>query len=215
MHIRQTHETQSASASPLTVIVDDDEAVLESTSMLLEAAGYTVIRMQSGVELLAKGVPPGTSCLLLDVRLADEPDGVSVLEELRRRGNRTPVVMVTGYGDVPLAIRAMRSGAADMIEKPFSQSQMISAIESARATGAAEAQAAALVHGLTRRERQVLKLLAEGSPNKLVAYQLGLSPRTVEVYRAKIMDKLRVSSLAEAVQIALRAGLEQIDLNEA
>lgn len=190
---------------PLAVVVDDDAAARDSLAELLRAADCRVVTFASASELLA-GIPPDAACLLVDVRLGDGEDGISLLERLRRAGDRTPVVVVTGHGDVALAVRAMRAGAADFVEKPYEAERILNAVADARTKGAHQATAAGLVANLTPREREVLAGLVEGKPNKIVAHELGISVRTVEAYRATIMEKLDVRSLAEMVRIALAAG---------
>ena len=151
-------------------------------------------------------------CILLDVRMP-EMDGLEVQQQLSERGVSMPVVVLTGHGDVSIAVRAMKAGAVDFIEKPFEKAVLLTAIESAferladtegRASRAADA--AVLIAGLSAREQDVLKGLAQGLPNKTIAYDLGISPRTVEVHRANLMTKLGVRSLSEALRIAFSAG---------
>ncbi len=189
------------------LVVDDDAGARKSLVMLLEAAGHTTLAYASAAALAEQGIPANAACLLLDVRLGEGEDGVSLLERLRGQGDRTPVVMVTGHGDVPLAVRAMRAGAVDFVEKPYTTDRLLAALDAARAVGASRARAQALVAGLTGRERDVLDRLIEGKSNKGVAAELGISARTVEAYRAAIMAKLGVRSLAETVRVALAAGL--------
>jgi two-component system response regulator FixJ len=192
----------------LVVLVEDDPAARDSLAMLLEAAGHRPVAFGSAAALLAAGVPAGAACLVVDVHLGEEPDGILLVEALRRRGDRTPVVVVTGHGDIPLAVRAMRAGAADFVEKPYSRDRLLAAIDEARQAGAGPARAAALLARLTPREREVLAGLVRGQANKLVAADLGISIRTVEGYRAVIMEKLEARSLSDAVRLALLAGLE-------
>ncbi|CAN5350187.1 response regulator FixJ [soil metagenome] len=198
-------------------IVDDDEAIRRSASFMLKTSGYAVTTFASGVAFLrdAKAVEPG--CVLLDVRMPDM-DGLEVQRQLAERGVSMPIVVLTGHGDVSIAVRAIKAGAVDFIEKPFEKSVLLSAIvaaferlddvsgRTARATDAAVAIAA-----LTGREQDVLKGLARGLPNKTIAFDLGISPRTVEVHRANLMAKLQVNSLSEALRIAFAAGLHGAD----
>jgi len=182
-------------------IVDDDPEVLQSLSVLLDVAGYQPLAFASGRELLAGAALPSLDCLLIDVRLADGEDGIRLLAALRSKG-----VIVTAHGDVPMAVRAMRAGATDFIEKPYTSDRLLKSIAVAREAGAFAAEAAAVLARLTPRERQVLIGLTEGKANKVVAAELGISPRTVETYRADIMEKLGTHSLAETVRIALAGG---------
>ncbi|MFT4026204.1 MAG: response regulator transcription factor [Novosphingobium sp.] len=194
-------------------LVDDDEAIRRSASFMLRTAGLVVKTYASGLELLAagKGLEPG--CVLLDVRMPGM-DGLEVQMALRERDIRLPVVVMTGHGDVSVAVQAMKAGAVDFIEKPFEKATLMDALEQgfaqlaqagalARRAEAAGAQLGAL----TPREREVLEGLARGHPNKTIAYDLGISPRTVEIHRANVMSKLGVASLSEALRIAFAAGL--------
>ncbi|MDO9711793.1 response regulator transcription factor [Paracraurococcus lichenis] len=195
----------------LVVVVDDDAELRASIEFLLSTAGRRCLGHASAEALLAAGLPPGTACVVADVRLGEGIDGVALVEALHRRGEPVPVVVITGHGDVPLAVRAMRAGAVDFIEKPFAAERLLAAIVEAASRQApadpAAAEAGARVAGLTPRERQVLQRLVAGEPNKLVAHGLGISPRTVETYRASIMQKLGCRAFAEAVRVALAAGL--------
>ncbi|MFD1103591.1 MULTISPECIES: response regulator transcription factor [Sphingobium] len=194
-------------------IVDDEDAIRRSASFMLKTSGFAVTTWASGVEFLknVKTVEPG--CILLDVRMP-EMDGLEVQQALSERGVAMPVVILTGHGDVSIAVRAMKAGAIDFIEKPFEKAVLLSAIERAferlsdtegRASRASEASV--LIAGLTSREQDVLKGLAQGLPNKTIAYDLGISPRTVEVHRANLMTKLNVRSLSDALRIAFAAGV--------
>ncbi|HJV43546.1 response regulator transcription factor [Caulobacter sp.] len=194
-------------------IVDDDDAVRRSASFMLKTCGYAVSTYASGVEFLhqAKAAEPG--CVMLDVRMPGM-DGLEVLAAMVERGVAMPVVVLTGHGDISLAVRAMKGGAVDFLEKPFEKTHALQAIDAAfdrladlegRATRAKDAEAA--VAGLTAREQDVLRGMASGLPNKSIAFDLGISPRTVEVHRANLMAKLQVKSLSEALRIAFAAGL--------
>ena len=188
-------------------IVDDDSEMRQSLAVLLDVAGYRPLTYASGAELIAAGATTDMTCLLIDVRLAGGEDGIFLLDMLRARGVRTPVIIVTAHGDIPMAVRAIRAGAVDFIEKPFTSERLLKAIVDARETGAITAAAAAAVGRLTPRERQVLVGLSEGKANKIIAAELGISPRTVETYRADIMQKLATRSLAETVRVALAGGV--------
>jgi two-component system response regulator FixJ len=193
-------------------VVDDDEAVRRSLALLLGSFGHATATYESAEALLAalEGLLPG--CIIVDIRMPGM-DGIAMQEELTRRGCRLPVVVVTGHGDVAHAVRAMKSGALDFIEKPYSEDDILRAVNTALARlhdaqqqAAATEAAASRIAGLTPRERDVLRLLVEGRPNKVIAHQLGISPRTVEIHRANVMEKLGCRSLAEAVRLALAAG---------
>lgn len=193
-------------------VIDDDEAVRRALAMLLQSAGMPSETHASGLAFL-DALPllgeNAVGCVLMDVRMPGL-DGLELLRRLQDRGFRWPVVVMTAHGDVSTAVRAMKAGAVDFIEKPFDDQVLLAAIEAAleasRASGAAAADdAAARIAALSPREREVLDLLMAGKPNKRIARDLGLSPRTVEVHRARLMERLGVGSLAEAVGLAMRA----------
>jgi len=192
-------------------LVDDDDAVRRSASFMLKTSGFEVRAFASGVELLkdVKHLDPG--CILLDIRMPDM-DGLEVQEELNDRGVTMPVIVLTGHGDVATAVTAMKNGASDFLEKPFEKASLLDAIGRAAETlgrhdaaSASEREAKVRIAALTPRERDVLRELARGHPNKTIAYDLGISPRTVEVHRANVMSKLDVRSLSEALRIAFAA----------
>ena len=196
-------------------LVDDDEAIRRSAGFMLKTSGYQVRSYASGVELLkeAKELPPG--CILLDVRMP-EMDGIEVQQALKDRGIGYPVIVMTGHGDVGVAVQAMKAGAVDFIEKPFEKAVLLSAIEEGfgrienAGRGRARAEEAQVrLQALTPREREVLEGLVRGFPNKTIAYDLDISPRTVEIHRANLMSKLGVASLSEALRIAFAAGLDE------
>jgi two-component system, LuxR family, response regulator FixJ len=199
------------SAERLVHIVDDDDGVRRSVAFMLKHAGYRVESYLSGVAFLkdAKSIERG--CVLLDVRMPDM-DGLEVQKEMGKRGIDMPVVILTGHGDVGLAVRAMRAGAVNFIEKPYEKETLLSAIDEAYARldrnhdkDMQAGEAKVRLASLTGRERDVLNGLVAGYPNKTIAYDLGISPRTVEIYRANMMEKLRVRSLSEALRIAFVA----------
>lgn len=193
-------------------VVDDDEAVRRSLAMLLQSFGMIAVTHPSAEALLEalETLVPG--CMVVDIRMPGM-DGLALQEELARRGCQLPVVIVTGHADVGLAVRAMKSGAVDFIEKPYSEEDVLRAVTAALSRmadtrqSAATAEAAQVrVAGLTPRERDVLGRLVDGRPNKVIAHELGISPRTVEIHRANLMEKLACKSLAEAVRVAITAG---------
>lgn len=194
-------------------IVDDEDSIRRSTGFMLKKSGFSVTTWASGVEFLRNFKHAEQGCILLDVRMP-EMDGLEVQKELNARGVSMPVVVLTGHGDVTIAVQAMKAGAVDFLEKPFEKAVLILAIETAferladvegRASRAADATI--LIAGLSAREQDVLKGLAQGLPNKSIAFDLGISPRTVEVHRANLMTKLGVRSLSEALRIAFSAGV--------
>jgi two-component system, LuxR family, response regulator FixJ len=194
-------------------LVDDDEAIRRSASFMLRTSGYEVKTYSSGTEFLSqtKSLAPG--CILLDIRMP-EVDGLQVQSVLRERGVLLPVIIMTGHGDIAIAVQAMKGGAVDFIEKPFEKTVLLGALahafaqlaDAAATHGRAE-EAKARLKVLTPREREVLEGLVRGHPNKTIGYDLGISPRTVEIHRANVMAKLRVSSLSEALRVAFAAGL--------
>lgn len=193
-------------------LIDDDEEVRRSLAFLLGTAGQAVAIYASAEAFLDRYRPGGRACVVSDVRMPGM-DGIELLKRLRTRDAAIPVIVMTGHADVPLAVEAMKAGAADFIEKPFSDDVLLAAIGAAFARGAHAEQADAGVLKfrarldlLSEREGQVLDGLLAGNPNKTIAYDLGISPRTVEVHRAHVMTKTGVSSLSELVRLCLLAG---------
>ena len=187
-------------------IVDDDEALRDSLAWMLEANGYAVASHESGEAFLAACAPDMTGCIVLDVRMPGM-SGLELFEELGRRGCSLPVVFITGHGDVPMAVSALKKGAVDFIEKPFSEADMLRLIEQCltlergnRDKRLQEADTVRRLEHLTQREREVLGLIIVGKLNKQIADVLGISIKTVEVHRARVMEKMGVNSLAELVQ---------------
>ena len=198
---------------PIVFIVDDDEAVRDSLQTLLEAAGHRVRSFASGSEFLAAMPPSEEGCLIIDVRMPGI-GGLDVQERLRVEGIALPVIVITGHGDVPLAVRAMKAGAVDFVEKPFAEEAILAAIERALEIGRQQhrveietGDAEARLAPLSEREQQVLRLLIAGKQNKAIAYELGISPRTVEIHRARVMLKTRARSLSELVRLAIASGI--------
>ena len=193
-------------------LVDDDDAIRRSVGFMLRTSGFAVESHSSGVHLL-KQKELAQGCILLDIRMP-EMNGLEVQRALLERGVTLPVVVMTGHGDISIAVQAMKAGAVEFIEKPFEKAVLLAAVEegfarldrSDRKLVRAE-EAAVRLQVLTLREREVLEGLAKGFPNKTIAYDLGISPRTVEIHRANLMTKLGVSSLSEALRIAFSAGL--------
>ncbi len=192
-------------------VVDDDPPVRDSLALLLTVAGFPVRTFASAEAFLAAWQPHWRGCLLTDVRMPGM-SGVALQQALRERGIRLPVIVMTGHGDVPLAVQAMKAGAVDFLEKPFDDAQLLERLEQCRredlarlAKEADRARRRAALERLTPRERQVLDCLLAGKPNKIIAAELGISPRTVEVHRARVMEKLGVHSLPELVRLVLEA----------
>ena len=194
-------------------LVDDDEGVRRSVSFSLRTSNYLVKTFASGIELLREAGALAPGCILMDVRMP-EMDGLEVQRRLKAQGITHPVVVMSAHGDIAMAVEAMRAGAVDFIEKPFEKAVLLGAIEAGidrleaavrRLARAEEARARLKV--LTQREMDVMKGLVRGHPNKTIAYDLAISPRTVEIHRANLMHKLEVASLSEALRIAFAAGL--------
>src|SRR5262252_2167344 len=195
------------------LIVDDDADVRDSLRALLESAGYGVKEFDSAKGVLAEPEISSKSCLIADIRMPDM-DGLTLQEELVKRKTGLPVIIVTGHGDVPLAVRAMKAGALDFIEKPFDDELLLASVKRALEYGSRSRDQASLaetaasrIAQLTTRERQVLELLVAGRANKVIAYELDISPRTVEIHRAHLMEKMQARSLSDLVRLALAAGV--------
>ncbi|HTQ14208.1 MAG TPA: response regulator FixJ [Rhizomicrobium sp.] len=194
--------------APLICVVDDDESVRESLQELLESADYSVEVFGSAMRFLASDTLARCACLVVDIRMP-EMDGLELQEELGRRKFRFPVIIITGHGDVPLAVRAMKAGARDFLEKPFNEDTLLDSIRralEAPLAGPAAAPDPAIAERmaqLTERERQVLHLLVIGHPNKVIAQKLDISFRTVEIHRARVFAKMRAGSVAELVRMVL------------
>ena len=190
-------------------IVDDDEALRDSLVWLLESSGYKVTAYESAEVFLGIYNVSMTGCLVLDVRMPGM-SGLELFEELRRRHCTLPVIFITGHGDVPMAVSAVKKGAVDFIEKPFSERDMLGLIkqclvaeEQSRDQRRVEAETARRLDHLTHREREVLDLIIVGKLNKQIADVLGISIKTVEVHRARVMEKMGAHSLAELVQYVI------------
>jgi two-component system response regulator FixJ len=192
-------------------VIDDDEAVRESIDFLLRAAGLSVRTYDSATSFLEAAPKIAAGCIITDVRMP----GLSGLELLRRLQEMQiglPVIVITGHGDVPLAVEAMKWGAVDFLEKPFDDDVLLASVraalnrsEESAAVEAERAEIRARIAALTQRERDVLEGLVAGHPNKIIAFKLEISPRTVEIYRANLMTKMKAGSLSELVRMALVA----------
>lgn len=190
-------------------VVDDDAAMRDSLRWLLQSVNFPVETYASAEEFLAAYDVARPGCLVLDVRMPGM-SGLTLQETLAARGMTLPVIMITGYGEVPTAVRALKGGALDFIEKPFNDEILLERVRqalerdrAARAVWARQADAQARLEQLTQREREVMELVTAGKANKVIAAELGLSPKTVEVHRANVMRKMEADSVAELVRLAM------------
>ena len=203
-------------SSSVVHVIDDDTAARESLTFLLGTAEFEVKAYESAEAFLDAAPSSQTGCVITDVRMP-EIDGIELLRRLRSQGIALPVIVITGHGDVPLAVEAIKAGAADFIEKPYESELLLEAVRSALSVQGADAKQEAerteiqrRMADLSPRERQTLDGLVAGQPNKTIAYDLGSSPRTVEVHRARVMEKMGARSLPELVRMAIAA--EQANL---
>ena len=204
--------TRADAPAPIVFVVDDDEAVRASVAMLLESVALPVETYASAREFLDVWREERAGCLVLDLRMPGL-SGLELQERLAARGSRLPIVFLTGHGDVPDAVAAMRSGAVDFLRKPFRDQDLLDRIQQAleldrgrREAAEERRDLAARLDRLTPREREVLDRVVAGQPNKQIAAELGVSDRTVEIHRSRAMVKMEAGSLAELVRIVLRAG---------
>jgi len=200
---------------PLVYVVDDEASIRDSLAMLLRSVGLASRTFADARSFLAAYQPRPDACLVADVRMPGM-SGIELQEALRTRGAELPIIIITGHGDIAMAVRAMKAGAADFIEKPFHDQTLLDAVHRALARSADPRKDAAAVDSdelrkrlatLTPREKEVMALVVEGRPNKAVATRLGLSTRTVEVHRAKAMEKMQAQSLADLVRMAIACGV--------
>jgi two-component system response regulator FixJ len=190
-------------------VVDDDREMRDSMRALLAAAGYATRSYASAISFL-DDIDITTACVIADVRMP-KMGGLELQTELANRSVHLPMIIMTGFGNVPLAVRSLQAGAIDFIEKPFTHEAILFCVRRAIQIGASASlglearEARELVACLTARERDVLHLLVDGSSNKVAAYELGISPRTIENHRASIMDKMNARNLSDVVRVALAA----------
>lgn len=194
-------------------VIDDDEAMRDSLDFLLGSAGFRVQVFETAEAFLDALPNAGSGCVVSDIRMPGM-DGLELLKRLKTEKIALPVVIMTGHGDVPLAVDAMKLGAADFVEKPFDDERLIAAIRTAisrareiKKAGSVSDELSARLASLSRRERQVMEGLVAGLSNKIIARDHGISPRTVEVYRANVMTKMQAANLSELVQLAMRGGV--------
>jgi len=204
--------TTTPQPSPATVfVVDDDEAVRDSLALLLRSVELAVATFSSANEFLDSYDPAAPGCLILDVRLPGM-SGLELQQRLADDGADLPIVFITGHGDVPMAVRAMRRGAVDFLQKPFSDQQLLDRVQQAlaeqsqrRQQSESKAEIAQRIRSLTPREHEVMELIVEGLANKVIANRLGTSQRTVEVHRASVMRKMQADSVARLVHLVFAA----------
>ncbi len=195
--------------TPTVFVVDDDEAVRNSLRFLLKSVGLPTQTLPSATEFLATYQPAQPGCLVLDVRMPSM-SGLELQQQLSLRGATIPVIFITGHGDIPMAVEAMQHGAFDFLQKPFRDQDLIDRIQKALAKDAKTREALKeherirhRLESLTPREREVLALMTQGKPNKVMAADLGVSQRTVEIHRARVMEKSGASSLAQLVRMVM------------
>jgi FixJ family two-component response regulator len=198
------------SSQPTVFVVDDDEAVRDSVRVLLKTVGINAETFASGREFLDSYDPDRPGCLVLDIRMPGM-SGMELQEQLVARNAILPVIFITGHGDVPMAVHALRSGAVDFMQKPFSEQALLDRIQQVLEQNGRDRQKLAnreairaRIDRLTPRERQVMKLVVDGNANKVIAIDLGIGERTVEIHRARVMEKMEASSLPHLVRMFIK-----------
>ena len=199
------------SHNPTVFIVDDDPAIRTGMQFLMRSVGLDFEIYSSGDEFLAGFVPERAGCLVLDIRMPGL-GGLELQQKLIEMDSALPVIFITGHGDVPMAVEAMQKGAVDFIQKPFRDQDLLDRIrealqadEARRSKREQRANVIARIERLTNREREVMDLVVTGKPNKVIAYELGVSQRTVEIHRARVMEKMEARSLADLVRMHMSA----------
>ena len=202
-------KTTEAPVRPTIYIVDDDDGMRRALVTLLSTVGYPTAAFSRAADFLAKYTADDPGCLVLDIRMP-EMSGLELQQQLNRMGSMLPVIFITGHGDVPMAVQAMKEGAFEFIQKPFREQDLLDRINHAlqldaenRKEQARRSEVAKRVETLTPREREVMGLVVEGEANKVIAIDLGLSERTVEIHRAKVMEKMGARSVAHLVKLHL------------
>jgi FixJ family two-component response regulator len=195
----------SDSAGPVVHVVDDDEALRDSLRWLIESAGHSVATYATAESFLADCEPERAGCLVLDIRMPGM-SGLELQDKLNRRGYTIPIIFITGHGDVPMAVNAVKKGALEFIEKPFNDQAFLVLIENALAVDAKTRRTAARLLSLSEREREVMKLMVAGKRNQDIAAKLSINIKTVEAHRANVMRKTGADSLAELVRLVHGAG---------
>jgi two-component system response regulator FixJ len=201
--------------APTICVVDDDAGARTSLRLLLKSLGLNAIAYDSAAAFLSGYDPEQPGCLLLDIRMPGM-SGLELQQELNRRGTLSPIIFITGHGDVAMAVEAMQQGAFDFLQKPFRDQELLDHVQRALVKDRAirdelreHAAIRARRESLTAREQEVLELVAQGTPNKLIAHKLGISQRTVEIHRARVMEKMSADSLAQLVHMTMLATAAQ------
>src|SRR5262245_23211633 len=201
---RSAKKNRAMASERRVFVIDDDEAVRDSLGLLLESAGHQVRSFGSALDFLAAAPALLPGCVIVDVRMPDM-GGLELQQRLVQQQARFPVIGITGHGDIAMAVRAMKAGAVDFVEKPFAEEAILAgvrgALERLEAAADLDGHAAAALARLTPRERDVLQGLVAGLPNKAIAYDLAISPRTVEIHRARVMAKMQARSFSELVRL--------------
>jgi two-component system, LuxR family, response regulator FixJ len=202
-------QREAPRVGPTVYVVDDDDGMRNALSALLSTVGFTTAVFPRAADFLAQFKPDDPGCLVLDIRMP-EMSGLELQQHLNRMGSMLPVIFITGHGDVPMAVQAMKEGAYEFIQKPFRDQDLLDRINHAlqhdaenRKDVARRAEISRRMESLTPRERQVLDMVVEGGANKVIAIDLGLSERTVEIHRAKVMEKMGARSVAHLVKMHL------------
>jgi len=203
--------SSAAVPKPTVYIVDDDQAIRHAMELLMRSVGLDYEIFHSADDFLERHSVDSAGCLVLDIRMPGL-GGLELQEKLNDLGSTLPIIFITGHGDVPMAVEAMQKGAVDFIQKPFRDQELLDRIGEAlkadqqrRSAREEKADVLGRVEKLTNRERQVLDLVVTGKPNKVIAYELGVSQRTVEIHRARVMEKMQAKSLADLVRMHLAA----------
>jgi two-component system response regulator FixJ len=198
--------------APTIYVVDDDAGARSSLRLLLKSLGLNAVAFDCAASFLADYDPEQPGCLLLDIRMPGM-SGLELQQELNRRGTISPIIFITGHGDVAMAVEAMQHGAFDFLQKPFRDQELLDRVQGAlakdrdiRAELRGHENIRARLESLTTREQDVLDLVAQGAPNKIIAHKLGISQRTVEIHRARVMEKMSADSLAQLVHMTMTAG---------
>ena len=202
---------EEGSSAQTVFVVDDDQAIRHAMELLLRSVGLKHRIFHSGDDFLEQYRSEDAGCLVLDIRMPGM-GGLELQRKLTELGSTLPIIFITGHGDVPMAVKAMQEGAVDFIQKPFRDQELLDRVHDAlkadeKRRGQREEQAgiAARLDKLTKREREVMDLVVTGKPNKVIAYDLGVSQRTVEIHRARVMEKMQAKSLAELVRMQMKA----------